>query len=75
MGRFRSYGGAVANGWGRGVARPRCDGEGRTDAPPGYAFGNRPTGDGAWVRVLMERKPTKVVAFTLVNKTAASCGR
>ena len=31
---------------------------------------NRPTRDGAWVRALMERKPTKVAAVALANKTA-----
>src|SRR5215470_14083409 len=31
---------------------------------------NRPTRDGAWVRTLMERKPTKVAAVALANKTA-----
>lgn len=31
---------------------------------------NRPTRDGAWVRALLERKPTKVAAVALANKTA-----
>jgi transposase len=31
---------------------------------------NRPTRDGAWVRAMMERKPTKVAAVALANKTA-----
>ena len=31
---------------------------------------NRPTRDGAWVRALMERKPAKVAAVALANKTA-----
>jgi transposase len=31
---------------------------------------NRPTRDGAWVRTLMERKPTRVAAVALANKTA-----
>jgi transposase len=31
---------------------------------------NRPTRDGQWVRALMERKPTKVAAVALANKTA-----
>ena len=31
---------------------------------------NRSTRDGAWVRALMERKPTKVAAVALANKTA-----
>jgi transposase len=31
---------------------------------------NRPTRDGAWVRALMERKPTKVAAVALANRTA-----
>jgi transposase len=35
---------------------------------------NRPTRDGAWVRALMERKPTKVAAVALANKTARIVG-
>jgi transposase len=31
---------------------------------------NRPTRDGAWVRALLARKPTKVAAVALANKTA-----
>ena len=31
---------------------------------------NRPTRDGEWVRELLERKPTKVAAVALANKTA-----
>jgi transposase len=31
---------------------------------------NRPTRDGAWVRALLKRKPTKVAAVALANKTA-----
>jgi transposase len=31
---------------------------------------SRPTRDGAWVRAMMERKPTKVAAVALANKTA-----
>jgi predicted DNA-binding transcriptional regulator YafY len=31
---------------------------------------NRPTGDGEWVRALLARKPTKVAAVALANKTA-----
>jgi hypothetical protein len=31
---------------------------------------NRPTRDGEWVRALLARKPTKVAAFALANKTA-----
>jgi transposase len=31
---------------------------------------NRPTRDGAWVRALLERKPTKLAAVALANKTA-----
>lgn len=31
---------------------------------------NRPTRDGEWVRGLLERKPTKVAAVALANKTA-----
>jgi transposase len=31
---------------------------------------NRPTRDGAWVRAMLERKPTKVAAVALANKTA-----
>jgi len=31
---------------------------------------NRPTRDGVWVRALMDRKPTKVAAVALANKTA-----
>jgi transposase len=31
---------------------------------------NRPTRDGAWVHALIERKPTKVAAVALANKTA-----
>jgi hypothetical protein len=31
---------------------------------------NRPTRDGEWVRALLARKPTKVAAVALVNKTA-----
>ena len=31
---------------------------------------NRPTRDGAWVRALLERKPAKVAAVALANKTA-----
>jgi transposase len=30
----------------------------------------RPTRDGEWVRALLERKPTKVAAVALANKTA-----
>jgi transposase len=31
---------------------------------------NRPTRDGTWVRAMLERKPTKVAAVALANKTA-----
>jgi transposase len=31
---------------------------------------NRPTRDGEWVRALLARKPTKVAAVALANKTA-----
>jgi transposase len=31
---------------------------------------SRPTRDGEWVRQLLERKPTKVAAVALANKTA-----
>jgi len=31
---------------------------------------NRPTRDGVWVRALLDRKPTKVAAVALANKTA-----
>jgi transposase len=31
---------------------------------------NRPTRDGKWVRALLARKPTKVAAVALANKTA-----
>ena len=31
---------------------------------------NRPTRDGAWVRAMLDRKPTKVAAVALANKTA-----
>jgi transposase len=31
---------------------------------------NRPTRDGEWVRALLARKPTKLAAVALANKTA-----
>jgi transposase len=31
---------------------------------------NRPTRDGEWVRSLLARKPTKIAAIALANKTA-----
>jgi transposase len=31
---------------------------------------NRPTRDGGWVRALLARKPTKLAAVALANKTA-----
>ena len=31
---------------------------------------NRPTRDGEWVRALLSRKPTKLAAVALANKTA-----